>query len=311
MDYYSHETRRRNKPSLSDLVERIRVTLGNNEKVWSEILNISEQDYADFRSGRKQVSILSLSQLAQHLELTLESLMSGNIDFKILVARQKGDVIQLPDRYRVAARSRKRASVNLLNATEEFFGWQARVFSLRHLQVTEAAFLDLDEAINVRFNTDLCDYLHRNYGGTHHFYDMGAYSVITNYNTPVGKLMAQNTRLEDLYQFFVEEMLVNHWERNFKYELTRLTPTSCRIESYPNQDVAHEMGVRNPGSPFLCQTKVGVTACVPGYLSLPFANVRETACVHRGDPRCVLEVDYEFAAKRSGDKDARRFRASS
>jgi hypothetical protein len=281
---------------ISEQLERLRVTLGMDDHQWAQILDVSTDDYADIRKNMKSVSIIALARVADHLQLTLDGIMNNRIDYSIVAARQNGNVHLLPERYQVGARSRQRSSLNLLNATEEFLGWRARAMVMRHLQVTEATFSNPDDLINLRFNTDLCEYINKNYSGSHLFYHMGAYSVISNMNSPFAKIMSQMKSLPDLYQFYVEEMVVKHWEQNYNYRITNMTATSCRIESTPNNDVAAVLGVRNPGSHLVCQTKLGVSASVPGYLGLPFANARETSCVHLGDSSCVQEIDFELAA---------------
>lgn len=281
---------------ISEQLERLRMTLEMNDEKWAEILDMSVDDYAEIRGNRKSISIIALARVADHLQLTLDGIMNNRIDYRIVAARQSGNVHLLPERYQVGARSRQRSSLNLLNATEEFLGWRARSMVMRHLQVTEATFANPDALINLRFNTDLCEYINRNYSGSHLFYHMGAYSVISNMNSPFAKIMSQMKTLPDLYQFYVEEMVVKHWEQNFDYRIANMTATTCRIEGKPNTDVAALLGIQNPGSHLVCQTKLGVTASVPGYLGLPFANVRETSCVHLGDASCVQEVDFELAA---------------
>jgi hypothetical protein len=281
---------------ISEQLERLRITLGMNDKQWAQILDVSADDYADIRRNLKSVSIVALARVADHLQLTLDGIMNNQIDYGIVAARQSGNVHLLPERYQIGARSRQRSSLNLLNATEEFLGWRARAMVMRHLQVTEATFSNPDALINLRFNTDLCEYINKNYSGSHLFYHMGAYSVISNMNSPFAKKMSEMKSLQELYQYYVEEMVAKHWEQNYNYRLTDMTSTSCRIEGKPNADVAALLGVRYPGSHLVCQTKLGVSASVPGYLGLPFANVREASCVHLGDSSCVQEVDFELAA---------------
>jgi hypothetical protein len=289
--------RTKKKKSLSDQLERLRITLGYDEKLWCEIMGISTADYIEFRKNQKDLTILALLQVADHFELTLESIMNDHVDYQVVSARHAGNKTILPQRYLEGAGSRRRSSLNLLNATEEFLGWRARAMAMRHLQVTEAAFANPDDLINLRFNTDLCDYLSRNYGGAHLFYQLGAYSLVNNMNTPIGTVMAQSASVKNAHLQFIEEMVAKHWEKNFSYKIVKLTDTLCIAEGVPNPDIADSLKIRNPGSTAVCQTKVGITSAIPGYMGLPFSHTEEIKCVHRGDEKCVYEMDFEHAAQ--------------
>lgn len=300
------------KITLSDQVERLRITLGLDEKRWTEVLDISPADYAEFRQNQKDISIIALVRIADHLQLTLESIMNGHVDYQVVAARYNGNQTALPERYQEGAGSRRRSSLNLLNAAEELLGWRARAMAMRHLQVTEAVFANPDELINLRFNTDLCEYLGKNYGGNHLFYQMGAYSLVNNLNTPIGAYMAASPSVKEAHPRFIEEIVSKQWEKNYTYKILKLTDTLCVAEGVPNPDIADSLKIRHPGSTAVCQTKVGIISAIPGYMALPFSHAEEIKCVHRGDEKCVYEMDFEHAAQsfkfvsRRGSRSAAR-----
>jgi predicted hydrocarbon binding protein len=223
--------------------------------------------------------------------------MNDRIDYQVVAARYNGDLAVLPERYQEGAGSRRRSSLNLLNATEELLGWRARMMAMRYLQVTEAVFADPDQLINLRFNTDLCEYLSKNYGENHLFYQMGAYSLVHNVNTPIGAYMASSPSVKEAHPRFIEEIVSRQWEKNYTYKILKLTDTLCVAEGVPNPDIADSLKVRHPGSVEVCQTKVGIISAIPGYMGLPFSHAEEIKCVHRGDEKCVYEMDFEHAAQ--------------
>lgn len=279
-------------------VERLRITLAKDVATWADMLGMKSADYLNCVRGGKDLSVLSLLLLANQLEFSLENLMNRKIDFKTVAAKHAGNNQYLSERYSVAAFSRRRTATNLLDAVEEFLGWEARARALRYLQVNEAVFRDPDETININFNTDLCEFLTRDNGGETLFFNMGAYSVISNQNTVFGRIMSQQRSLKELHQYVVEEMLSSYWERNCKYSLLSLTSTSCQIESIATEELSSGLGIKNPGNAMLCATRNGIAASIPGYLGLPFSNAREIRCVHRGDPACVFETDFELGVFR-------------
>jgi hypothetical protein len=163
--------------------------------------------------------------------------------------------------------------------------------------VTEAVFANPDEFINLRFNTDLCNYLSNNYGGNHLFYQMGAYSLVNFMHTPIGTAMAKAPSVKEAHPLFIEDIVARQWEKNVTYKILKLTDTLCIAEGIPNPDIADSLKTRHPGSASVCQTKVGIISAIPGYMGLPFSHAEEIKCVHRGDEKCVYEMDFEHAAQ--------------
>ncbi len=282
---------------LGDTLERLRLTLKMPEKDWLELVGLSPRAYSDVKAGRAQVSIAHLNAVAQDFDLSLESFMSGDIDFQAVAAKSSGEVGFIPERYRNAAFSFRRSSVNALNYIEEFFGWKVRAQALRRLQVDESVFANPEEKISVRFVSDLCEFLYSRNVTPNDFFSMGAYSVVTYQNSPISARLSRSRDVRELFENMIVECLPRFVERNYIYSLSRLGPTSCEIKAELNPELVDALNGQKAGNTHFCQNKLGHTAAIPAYLGLPFATVMETTCVHRGDDACRFEVDFEQAAR--------------
>jgi transcriptional regulator with XRE-family HTH domain len=295
MDLDSDPRVLKRRKELADTLERTRHAISMSLKDWADLLGVRSSDYEEIRKGRQDVSLSALIELAKQLDLSLERLMDGGLDFQAITARHLGERAYIPEKYTIAALSRRWSSVNYLKYVEDFMGWRLRHEALSYLQVPETVFMDPDGLINVRFITDLFNYLNARGVNKNQFYTIGAYSVVTYQDAPVGKEVRKVRSILELYQKFLEELIPLHLEKNCKYRLLNLTSTSCLIEVIETPGLAEALGMRKLGSEYFCQAKVGLTASLPGYLGLPFAESREVSCAHLGDSACRFEVDFSRA----------------
>jgi predicted hydrocarbon binding protein len=217
------------------------------------------------------------------------------IDFGLLASRVRGDAGQFPERYVAGAFSRKRTSINILAYLEDFHSWEMRDQILRQFQMSEAALRDPNEWINVRFLSDLCEYLSKHGFSESALVAMGSYSLITNFDSNLGiefrKLQSPSEVIENCFG-----PLVTLYDRNIDYKIAELHEECAVIEARSNRDVLDALKIREIGNTPYCQVKSGVFSSLVGYLGLPFARVEETSCVHRGDEYCRYEIIYEHAA---------------
>jgi predicted hydrocarbon binding protein len=244
------------------------------------------------KSGHSVLKPQSLESLAEKFQLPVEQIVFGKLDFRELSRKLESKNSCLPERYSKAAFGRRRSHITSIDFLEEQAGWRLRTDVLQKFEIPESQLLNPFDPISVLFITDLCAYLHRRGFRYEHLLAMGAYGYKNNSKTLIGKHFASLKNPGEVYEsFFTEGM--KFYEQNCTYTLTKLTPTGGVFEVHSNPDVAHELGVRYVGSELLCAFKAGLAASMPLYLGLPMAQMRETACVHRGDRCCEFEFTYQ------------------
>lgn len=293
-------------PQIWETVERIRRSLQLSHGAIASLLQMSPRLYWKYRRRKRPPSLHSFTDFALALRLSVDSVYAGNIDFRSLRLHFRGKRDYLPERYQCAAFSRRRTSVYLLDYIERFHGWRARDAILRRFQLTEELLSDPDGSINIRFLTDLCKYLRETGVPDHEFVRMGSYSVITNRNTPLGKLFASFRHPYVAYERLFSGLIGQYYDENFQYRLLRMNSSECLMEARQNQDVASALGLKALGSRQTCDARLGAMLSLPGYLSLPYSKARKLACQHEGDSTCRYFVDFSEARRRYDEKRRRQ-----
>lgn len=285
-----------NSPSPAETLERLCLTSNMSSEQWYDVLQLSWSEYNDLKLGRLTSSKSVYERVAGEFKLRPTQIISGNIDFKsIALEFEKKDLI-IPENYTNAAYGRKRTSITSIDFLESYSGWRLRTDAIRNLSVSEGFLQDPFAPISMNFITDLCAYLQKRQFQAEDFFAMGAYSFIGNKNSIISRLLSDFTCVKDAYAFLLNDCM-KLFELNCTYKIIKANDTSLTVDYITNADVAAETGVRHLGNVPVCHTKRGFAAVVPLYLGLPKALVKKTACVHKGDDVCRLEIDFIEAAK--------------
>jgi hypothetical protein len=276
-------------------IEKLRRTAGLKHSDIAELLMISDRHYQTRHDLKRPPHVHGVLSLTRHFDLDPRKLLQGNVDWLVLEKRLKGDVDAIPDRYSVAAYSRRRTSIHALSYLERTMGKTYVYDVLRKFDLTEAAFSNPDAYINIQFMTDLCDYLEKLGTTKEQFITMGYESARVNKNIGFSRNILEGLKVKDVYGFLVGNLL-GYFEKNCGYSLDSLKETHCVVHAKPNEEVANALKTNKLGSFATCQVKSGVGASFPMSFGLPPATVRETRCIHNGDPYCAFAFNFELAA---------------
>ncbi|MGZ3725655.1 MAG: hypothetical protein ACXWQQ_07635 [Pseudobdellovibrio sp.] len=288
---------------LGETFERLRVTSNMSSPQWLELLNLSWNDYQNFKISKYELPEKSLENVAKYFSLTPEQITNGGIDYRNIAVQFEKNQAEMPELYAKAAFGRKRTSITSLDFVEKFAGWRLRLDSIRQLNVAESLLQDPFSSISMRFITDLCSYLYKRQFQKSDFFAMGAFTYEGNKDSVVGKLFAEMPSPQDAYEFFFQECM-KLFEQNCIYTITRMGENSLSVEYITNPYVAAESGVRHLGNTHVCQVKMGLIANIPRYLGLPASKIKEVSCVHTGDNVCCLEVDFSDANRAQLNRSA-------
>ena len=283
-------------PQLAETIDHLRTCASldgpKHRRQWLDILGVNEKDYKGFIAGKKPLPDAAVESLAKHLGLDADDVWNGTVDFKSVAVKQGNGSKELPERYAVAAFSRRRTTITSFDYIEKTLGWRARMDALRHLQVNESVLSDHMAPINNRFFTDAANYLCANHGlGTNHLFEMGVHSSVANRKTLIGSALSASRNLMEAYLIFGED-LMRFFENHTRYAISFLREDSCTIDAFQMPYIAEAMGAHNFGSLQICATRGGMIASIPRYLNKPLAKVSEILCVHRGDHFCRYHVEF-------------------
>lgn len=281
---------------IAETLEHLRANSNLSSTEWYELLEVNWHDYQGLKANSLTLSENSVQNISDYFKLKPEQILNGNIDFKELTLRMEQGPKDLPQIYSKAAFGRQRTSITSLDFVEHFGGWRLRSDTIKKMGVSETVMLDPFASISMKFITDLCSYLERRQFQKKDFFNMGAYSFVSNSNSVIGKILSEMPNSAVAYDFFFNECL-KLFEQNCNYTVTKMGKNELTIEYVTNPDVAAESGVRHLGNKHVCQLKSGFIAMIPRYLDLPPAKINKLTCVHCGDPVCTLEIDISDANK--------------
>ncbi len=283
---------------ICNTLEKIRLTLNLNVRIFSDYLKITEKSYTENSTLRKAPPLEALFNILEVFSLSFDSVIEGKINYKALSEHYHGNKSYIPERYTTAAFSKKRTSIHMLDFLENVFSWKTRLKVLRHFQIPESCFYCPDEMINIFFLSDLCEYLKVENFSEQTLFLMGQHSVISNLNSEFGKFLSTFGSPQDLHERIFTDLINQYYDKNHLYNLMDLKKNSCTIEALCNPKVTDLLKVRNLGNHDVCIARAGGFSSLTGYLGLPYSKVNEMTCVHKGDPSCKFEIDYSDAATR-------------
>jgi hypothetical protein len=276
-----------------DFLERLRESSKLPRDYWIPFLGKEGEKSAD---PVVVVAERDLVRLAEELSLDANDVARKHVDFRALAAHQEGNLGRLPERYE-SGLSRIRTSAHLFDRIESLFGWRARTSILRRRQVTEAVIRDLDRQINLRFLTDVLEEIRALNVTDAGVFKLGEQSLVRNYHSVVGEQYRAAKDLREMYERGATEIFNKYYDRNTTYRLVKITPTRVVLDAIPNPEACEALKETRPGSRLVCLNKAGAFASLSGYRRLPFAAVRETSCIHRGDAVCRFEIDSTVPAR--------------
>ena len=200
----------------------------------------------------------------------------------------------MPDRYRMAAFSRVRNSLFILDFVELHFGWRARAHLLQHFQMNEAIFSNADNLINFLFPSDLCDHLSKYFMTDDVLASIGSSSMKGPAVVPLVKELKGVKSVSELYERIFTDLMEKYFEESFAYQLTSLNQTECVFTCKPSPRLVAGLGENAIGGPATAFVRRGLAGGYPALLGLPAALVKQTASLHHGDKELRYEVDFSW-----------------
>jgi hypothetical protein len=261
----------------------------------ANLLLMTQRQYRYRNTVSRPPNALGVLSLTREFDLDTSSFVQGRTDWPSLIKRISGKRDSIPARYTRGALSRRRTTLHVLSYLERTRGSDYVYDLLRKFGITEAAFQDPDEYININLITDITAHL-GSLGATQEtFFAMGMESARINKNVGYSQSILQGLKIKDAFAFQINH-LMGYFDRNHQYKIGTLKENSCTIETRQSKESLEALHVFRHGNESICALRAGVAASFPLFFGLPAADARDTHCVHRGDPICVCEVDFSAAA---------------
>ncbi len=282
-------------PDIWVTIDKIKHTLGWNDAELLDRLQLTKKQLVSEKQLNLSPRLDVITNLTESLGISIESLITGKIDFQTLKAHSVGKFEELPERYSVATFSKKKTTIHLLDFIEEKFGWQTKKNVLTHFQIKEIFCKDPDGAVNFLLPSDICEFVSLKYKmPLAVIRKMGAHSTQTNQNTPAGKTLASLGSPKSLLENFFGYLVNRHFEKNQNYKILKLTDQFCIVETHFRQELKDALKNNQIGNIFACHSIAGTMSSLTSYLGLPSSQVTKIDCIHQGGFSCKYLIDFEL-----------------
>lgn len=282
-------------PPLWETIDRISQTLSLEFDELGDLLLLTEKQIHQLKLSKNDPSLTCIDHLSQRLNLSLEKIIKGDIDYQALAQHQYGNLIYLPEKYQNCALGRRRTNLVILNFIETHFGWRERASILRHFQMNEAMFVDPNAPISIDFGVDLLDYLVKYRLNKNLIPQIGKHSFLTTSPAPVKNELIDCKSVSEIYERMCSHIVEKYFEKNFTYQIQKMNSGSCVVLAKPNSILLDQLSRKQPFKPETEMMRVGIASAYPQILGLPSATVNQTSSMWEGAPFIRYEINYELA----------------
>ncbi|MDD4976222.1 MAG: hypothetical protein PHY93_17830 [Bacteriovorax sp.] len=278
--------------NIANFIVRFQSILNISDEEILDVLELNKKEFTKVIHGKTNLDILKLCNLSNIYNFDLDALFDNSIDFEVLRQHHIGNCNCISEKYLIGAHSKKRLLITIFDYIEKNYGWAIKEAILNHFQLTKSIYSDPDGAINVYLFEDVLSFIFK-YGLTKKdIYSIGHYSLLTT-NAVMTRELSSSKKPKDMYEKYFTEF-IPFIEHNNSYKITSLTDYSCEVESREINNNLDLFKVKHIGGPLRCAYRLGALQAATQYLGLPFSQVSEIQCAHKGDDVCKYLIKYEF-----------------
>jgi hypothetical protein len=279
-------------------LDKIKHTLGWKPSDLCDRLQLTEKQFAHQKKMNLSPSLSSITHLTESINISIESIVTGKIDYQTLRAHCNGNLKTIPKRYSVAQFSKIRTSTHILDFVEKHLGWDAKKSIFNHFQINEAILENDEELVNFLMPSDICRFIGEQFKAPEQYLEkIGSHSAVVNKNSIVGKIVSMYESPKELYENMFTEAVHRLYDRNQTYQILKLTQHYCIVEPKFREEVKDLLHLKNPGNSYACHSIAGSIASLTRYIDLPNSKVTKIDCVHKGGCSCKYRIDFPVTPK--------------
>lgn len=290
----------RDLKNLNELDSRLLNTLRHVRKViqvgeaeFSEMLNMDVDSYRRMNSGLLPVSLVHLLSLEKAIDLNIDVLMSGQIDYKSLQLRYCKNEVVIPERYadKTHQLAKVRAVKSMIQSVTQLRGEEYASRILGRLQLNGVQLNDPDQGVSPQIGIDLLRELERSGFRKEEISYLGAYTMEIARDTPAGRVLGCSKNASELYRMMFEEF-AHTFDQVWSYQLMSLTSNECRIKISQNPRTLDVFRSTQLGNRNTCLYLQGVFSSLATHVEKFPAKLTETSCMYHGDLACVYDITW-------------------
>lgn len=255
------------------------------------ILRLSKGQFLKILNGKKDLGIDAVANLIIQYNLCFESIVEGKVDFEALFQHHMGNKSYVPLKYRLAARSKKRAALYMLEFIEHSFSLVERKEIEKSLQLDSSFFVNPDEEINTVLSMDICSLVDKKFKDRKLLTNMGENFYFQNAHNSIGQELESSRSFEELCEKFIQDTTPKYIEKNFNWVITYLDSRTCEIHGVPHPEIALMLGRKNVVRDSMCVLREGVMSTVPMFAHIKGHKTTKIACINWGDKSCGYKLE--------------------
>lgn len=206
-----------------------------------------------------------LLNIFNRLNITLDSVVEGNIDFNSIIAKFNGQSL-IPKKYlKSIPLSSRFTGMYMLDYIEKNHGNSCKNMILQHLQLADDNFSNLSEKNNILLPYDICNYIYK-YSNKPVVKEMGAHSMNFLANTHIGTELTSSKNIIELFENLVLDLGPKIIEKNFNWKIDKLDSFSCTISGKPKEELVINFGKETISNAPLEVLRLGFYETVPGLI---------------------------------------------
>lgn len=278
---------------LARTVENVREAIGVDHYTMSNILAMTLDDYQLARICKKDFPVDSLIGLCEEVDLSINLLFSGKIDFAALRKSYFSDKVVWPEQYADPSHflARSRGVQSVLKFMSRTYTPEFCKMILRRLQLKSFYFQDQEQFLSPQIGADLVFELSKEGATEGDFRSMGEASFELLKNSGLGKVLSGAKSPRALFGL-AQDNGMSWFDRFFEYRIIQLREDGCIMTSTPQEmsfDLFHS---KDLGNKQMCYFKQGVFRSIIGCVGYDFAELRESECFYEGASHCVYHLSW-------------------
>ncbi len=239
--------------------------------------------------------VTRLHQLCRSLNLTLDTILRGQVDLTVLRKHCSG-IEHLPDQYlKQCQYSSRFTAIYMLNFLRNELGADAVKSIQQRFQLGDSQFSDTALTNNILLPLDICQYVD-NYFGEKMVERMGESSFELFVQTPVGEELRSIRKESDFFEAFIHEHLPNKIERNLEWKINRLTNGTVEFSGSPRLEVCELLRTSKRDTGSLEKLRKGFISSLPKLLGRNSSQVTQVRSRSQGDDQDTYLLEYEQSA---------------
>jgi hypothetical protein len=272
---------------LDDL--RSHMSLGH--EAMADRLALTPKRYSMLYFNKIEPPICAVEAMLEEFDIDSDVFFFGELDYKTLEAHARGHYSRLPERYTVAAYSKKRTVIPLLSCLEAFQGKPSVERLLSRFQCRPEAFQDPNEPINIRFVSDLCDHLSKTGFEDRLLYQMAKTSSLLSRDAELRKRFADCRNPTEVFEKITTQ-LGHVFDTNHSYKIDKIIDGGIRLTSRFDKAVMEELKQSSLGNKPCCVLRAGTLSTIPTIIGNETARVKKAECSHDGSELCAYDITF-------------------